>query len=111
MPHWRQGWDGDEDGMATHGTVSQYQQSKENWTTYIERSNHYFIANDVTDEGKKHSILLSANGSSTNQLIRNLVEVGQVATTPYSEITKLVAGYYQPIPSEIVQKYKGERDI
>ena len=34
------------------------------------------------------------------------MEIGQPATTPYSEITKLVAGYYQPIPSEIVQRYK-----
>ena len=92
--------------MATHGTVSQYQQSKETWTTYVERLNHYFIANDVADEGKKRSILLSACGSSTYKLIRSLVEIGQLATTPYSEITKLVAGYYQPIPSEIVQRYK-----
>ena len=92
--------------MATHGTVSQYQQSKETWTTYVERLNHYFIANDVADEGKKRSILPSACGSSTYKLIRSLVEVGQLATTPYSEITKLVAGYYQPIPSEIVQRYK-----
>ena len=92
--------------MATHGTVSQYQQSKETWTTYVERLNHYFIANDVADEVKKRSILLSACGSSTYKLIRSLVEVGQLATTPYSEITKLVAGYYQPIPSEIVQRYK-----
>ena len=92
--------------MATHGTVSQYQQSKETWTTYVERLNHYFIANDVADEGKKRSILLSACGSSTYKLIRSLVEVGQLATTPYSEITKMVAGYYQPIPSEIIQRYK-----
>ena len=32
--------------------------------------------------------------------------VGQLATTPYSDITKLVAGYNQPIPLEIVQRYK-----
>ena len=93
-------------GLATHGTVSQYQQSKETWATYVERLNHYFIANDVADEGKKRSILLSACGSSTYKLIRSLVEVGQLATTPYSEITKLVAGHYQRIPSEIVQRYK-----
>ena len=92
--------------MATHGTVSQYQQSKETWTTYVERLNHYLIANNVPDEGKKGSILLSACGSSTYKLIRSLVEVGQLATTPYSDITKLVAGYYQPIPSEIVQRHK-----
>ena len=56
--------------MATHRTVSQYQQSKENWKTYVERLNHYFIANDVADDGKKRSILLSACGSSTYKLMK-----------------------------------------
>ena len=34
------------------------------------------------------------------------MKIGHLATTPYSDMTKLVAGYYQPIPSEIVQGYK-----
>lgn len=33
--------------MATHGTVSQFNPSKESWTIYIQRFNHYFVANDV----------------------------------------------------------------
>ena len=77
--------------MATHGIVFQYQQSREAWTTYVERLNH-FIANDVAHVGKKRSILLTACCSSTYKLMRSLVEVGQLATTPYSDIAKLVAG-------------------
>ena len=55
--------------MAMHGTVSQFNPAKEGWTTYIEGLNHYFIANDVNSKDKKHSILLSACGSSTYKLI------------------------------------------
>ena len=55
--------------MAMHGTVSQFNPAKEGWTTYIERLNHYFIANNVNSKDKKHSILLSACGSSTYKLI------------------------------------------
>ena len=91
--------------MAMHGTVSQFNPAKEGWTTYIECLNHYFIANDVDSEDKKRSILLSACGSSTYKLIRSLVEPGKLDTTPYADIVKLVKKYYDPVPSEIVQRF------
>ena len=48
--------------MATQGTVTAFYCKKEDWSMYIERLNHYFIANDVA-EGKK-LILLSACGAT-----------------------------------------------
>ena len=51
--------------MATHGSLSAFDPSKEDWTSYTDRMKHYFIANDVTDGDKKRSILLSACGAST----------------------------------------------
>ena len=65
--------------MATHGVVSMFDPSTEDWTTYTERMKHYFVANDVTDAKKKHSILLSACGPATYKVIRNLVEEGKPA--------------------------------
>ena len=34
--------------MATHGSVSAFDRSEEDWTSYIERLNFYFAANDVS---------------------------------------------------------------
>ena len=56
-------------GMATHGSVSAFEQSKEDWTSYVERLDFYFTANDVTIDVKKRAILLSACGASTYKLI------------------------------------------
>ena len=65
--------------MTIQGTVSQYQQRKENCTNFVEPLNH-FIANNIADEGKKCFILLSASGSSTCKLIQSLMEIGHLAT-------------------------------
>ena len=59
--------------MATFGSVSEFNEQSEDWPQYIERLEHYFIANDIDDEGKKRSILLSVVGSKTYKLIKNLL--------------------------------------
>lgn len=92
--------------MATHGTVSAYVPGKEDWTNYIERLDHYFVANDVTTAPKKRAILLSACGSSTYKLIRSLVSPDELKTTNYATLVKLVKEYYEPKPSMIVQRWK-----
>ena len=74
--------------MATHGTVSMFDPSTEDWTTYTERMKHYFVANNVTDADKKRSILLSACGPAMYKVIRNLVEEGKLDTMPYDDIVE-----------------------
>ena len=92
--------------MATHGTVSTFDPSKEDWTSYTDRMKHYFVANDVVDAGKKRSILLSACGATAFKIIRNLVGDDKLDSTSYDDIVKLVMGHYDPKPSVIVQRYK-----
>ena len=69
--------------MATHGSVSAFDPSKEDWTTYEERLRYYFVANDVTDGAKKRSILLAACGAPAYKLIRSLVQAEKLDSTPY----------------------------
>jgi len=89
-----------------HGTVSEFKPGKESWSTYTERLRHYFLANGVTEESKKRSILLAVCGSATFQLIQNLTEAGAMDTMPYNDLVALVKDYYEPPPSPIVQRYK-----
>ena len=95
---------GDEDigkhvQMATHGSVSPFDSSKEDWTSYTQRMTHYFVANDVTAEEKKRSILLSACGAQTYKVIRNLVDDTKLDSTSYEEIVKLVRSHYDHYPT------------
>ena len=45
--------------MTTFGCIGEFDISLEEWSSYTERLDHYMLANDVTDPGKKRSILLS----------------------------------------------------
>ena len=47
---------GDEDGMATIGTlgrVDEFDIARDDWPQYVERLEHFFVANGIGDVGKK----------------------------------------------------------
>ena len=92
--------------MATHGSLSEFDSTKDDWTSYVERVDFYFIANDVTSEAKKRAILLSACGASTFKLIRSLVDTGKLNSTSYKDLVELVKNHYDPKPSVTVQRHK-----
>ena len=98
---------GDEDklNMANHGTISPFEQGKEDWTSYSEHLEQYFAANDVTDAGKQRAILLSSCGAPTYQVIRNLTAPDKPTARTFKEIVALVKDHYCPPPSEIVQRF------
>ena len=104
LPHiWRRGEKADYSVMAT---LTQFAQEEEDWTTYVERLEHYFAANDVVDDGKKRSILLAVCGSSTYKLVRNLISADRLATTSFKDLVEKVREFYAPKPSVIVQRFK-----
>ena len=93
--------------MATHGTMSEFKPAgKESRSNYTERLGHYFVANKVTDAEQKRAILLSACGPATFKLIKSLSDPAKLPTMTFAEISALVKDYYQPTPSEIVQRFK-----
>ena len=46
---------------------------QEDWESYEERLQQYFVANDIAEAEKQRAILLSVCGQSTYNVIRNLV--------------------------------------
>ena len=94
--------------MATHGTVGPFDPSTETWTSYAERLEQYFIANDVD---KKRAILLSVCGPSTYQPIRNLLAPTKPNTKSFDELVKLVKAHHQPEPSVSVMRYEFNKRI
>ena len=92
--------------MATHGDVTEFDATTEEWATYVERLEQYFVANAVTEEGKKRAILLSACGAPTYRLIRSLVAPTKPGEKAYGDIIQLVANHHNPKPSAIVQRFK-----
>lgn len=85
--------------MATHGTLGEFDSSREDWTSYSERLEQYFHANDVVSPEKQRAILLSACNASTYQLIRDLVAPAKPTSKSFDELIKLVKDHHQPPPS------------
>ena len=90
--------------MPTFGKVDEYNETEE-WRHYIERVNHFFEANEITDLAKR-SIFLVSVGAKTYKLIRSLVTPADPKDKSYEELAKLVQDHYMPKPSAIVQRFK-----
>ena len=91
--------------MAAHGTLGEFNYSKEDWTSYAERLELYFTANDVSTAAKQQAILLSVCGAETYQLIRDLVAPKKPTEHTFAKLVKLVKDHHQPPPSTIVQRF------
>ncbi len=46
--------------MNSIGKLEEFDETRDNWTAYIERVEQYFLANDVDDE-KKVTVLLTVS--------------------------------------------------
>jgi len=78
--------------MAMHRTVKNFNLKSDDWPTYIERLQHYFVVNDTLDAGKKQSILFTVCGASTYKLPHSLVPNGKLdsETATYDSLVKLL---------------------
>ena len=60
--------------MTVHGKLEQFHVRQEDWKSYEEHLQQYFVANDIAEAEKQRAILLSACGQrSTYKVIRNLM--------------------------------------
>ena len=92
--------------MARHvGKIDTFNESVEDWPTYVERVELYFIANDIPDE-KKSPVLLSLMGSKTYNLLRNLTAPDKPVTKSFSEIVKTLKDHLSPEPLLIAERFR-----
>ena len=91
--------------MATHGVLDSFEPKKEDWESYTERLEQYFVANDVQAAAKQRAILLSVCGAQTYQLIRNLVAPRKPTDCDFRELVDMVQAHHRPKLSVIVQRF------
>ena len=58
----------------------------------------YFVANEVIENDKKCSILLSACGPATYRLLRSLAGADKINTELYENLVKILQDHYDPNP-------------
>ena len=59
--------------MAAHGKLDQFYMGQDDWESYEERLQQYFVVNNVRNAEKQRAILLSMCGQSTYKVIHNFV--------------------------------------
>uniref|UniRef100_A0A5S6Q663 CCHC-type domain-containing protein n=1 Tax=Trichuris muris TaxID=70415 RepID=A0A5S6Q663_TRIMR len=76
------------------------------WGLYMERLNFHFEAHGIMDDAKKRALLLSVCGPSTYALIRSVISPKLPNELSYEEITVAMKQYFNPAPSEIVERFR-----
>ena len=92
--------------MAAVGRIEEFNSDTEDWTQYMERLEHFFVANDVTAEAKNKSTLLTVCGARTYELIRSLCLPDSPGEKTLVQIKDLVSKQQCPPPSVIMERFK-----
>ena len=90
--------------MPKFGKLDEYNET-EDWCHYIQRVNHFFEANEITDPVKRRSIFLVWVGAKTCKLVRSLVAPEDPTDESYADLAKLLQDHFMPKPSAIVQRF------
>ena len=59
--------------MSTYGFISEFKGQAQDWSSYVDRVNCYFDANDITNVTKQRNIFLSVVGEEIYYLLRGLL--------------------------------------
>ena len=92
------------------GKLEGFDEICENWMTYVERVEQYFLANDV-ETNTKVPVLLTVIGGKTYSLLRTLTSPVKPSTKTFDEIVAIVQGHLSPKPLLIAERFRfHERD-
>ena len=87
------------------GHMDHFDEAGEQWPTYIERFEHYVLANDIRD-AKKVSVLFSVMGPKTYGLLRSLVAPDKPGTMRYEHIVAKLQAHFAPKPLVIAERFR-----
>ncbi len=91
--------------MNSIGKLEEFDETRDNWTAYIERVKQYFLANDVDDE-KKVAVLLTMIEGKTYSLLRTLTSPHKPSSKSFEQIVAIVQGHLSPKPLLIAERFR-----
>ena len=90
--------------MATlFGHIGEFDDNKEEWIQYVERLDHFYEANGITENDRKRAILLTTIGPLTYKTLRNVVMPRKPGEMSYQDLVAATKTHYR---SEIVQRFR-----
>ena len=91
---------------GTLGRVEEFDGDRDYWPQYVERLEHFFVANGIEGAEKKRAVLLSVIGAAMYKTLWNLVSPTKPGEKMYDQLVEALTKHYKPVPSEIVERFK-----
>ena len=91
--------------MASIGNIGEFNESVEEWTTYVERLELYCVANGIKEERKK-ACLLTQMGAKTYRLLQSLVLPEKPVDKSYDAIVKTLTTHLVPKRLVISERFR-----
>lgn len=88
------------------GHMGPYNKSLEDFASYEERLQQFFIANGITDNQKQLAIFLTTMGPSCYKLLKDLLAPNTPAQSTYADVVRTLSDHYSPRPLVIAERYK-----
>ena len=82
--------------MSAFGTITEFN-PKGDWSSYKERLEFYFEANNISEEEKKRAVFFSVVSSETYELVRGLIAPRKPKELVYDNIVKELDTHFTPI--------------
>ncbi|GFU64543.1 retrovirus-related Pol polyprotein from transposon 17.6 [Trichonephila clavipes] len=82
-----------------------YDASVEDWSSYVERLESYFVVNGIEDKMKVPAIL-SLMGATTYKLLKNLATPNIPSELTYQDIVNYFFEHLNPKPLEMTERFR-----
>ena len=90
---------------SNYGKLSEYNNNKEDWQSYVECLELYFTANEIADEEKKKAILLTSCGIECYRLFKGLTTPRKTIEKTFNELLTLMTNHENPKRNSIAERF------
>ena len=87
------------------GQLSAFQPDEETISAYLERTDIFFQANDITEDKRKVTVFLNAIGAKTYTLLRDLLSPAALTDKTFKELSDALKAHFEPKPLVIAERY------
>lgn len=85
------------------GAPEPFDAASDDWAQYLQRFEHFVLANEIKDEQKLH-LLLAIVGPQTFRLLTNLVAPTKPGELTYAEVTEKLTSHFKPKPIRMAER-------
>ena len=91
--------------QAHIGRTEEFDSASDDWTSYLERFEHYLKANKVSNDARRDA-LLACIGKQTYALLRALIAPAKPGEKSYKELVASLTAHLAPKPLLIAERYR-----